>query len=149
MAIRIKPSFRIIRIEAELTRMAEEVFSHKKRIPWLDDSWVPCVDISERGSEFILEVELPGVLREDVTILVGSRRIEIKGAKREPEPRRPVKYSRLEREYGPFRRLISLPGPIVPEGARAVMEDGVLILILRKYRRKNADVIVPIRDSED
>jgi HSP20 family protein len=150
MVKRIKPVSRIIRIEAELTRIANEVFAQRKRIPWLDESWVPCADVSERATDIILEVELPGVLREDVTILVSSSRIEIRGSKREPRPPDGARYIRLEREYGPFSRMISLPGPIIPEEANAVMEDGVLILTLRKYRnRRNREVIVPIRKTGD
>jgi HSP20 family protein len=150
MGKRIKPISRTVRIETELTRIAGEVFSQPRRVSWLTESWVPCVDVSEGEADIVIEVELPGISREEITILVGTSRIEIRGAKREIQPEEKFKYIRLEREYGPFRRQITLPGPIIPEKANAVLEDGILVLRLRKYRRaRKKQVIVPIRKAGD
>ena len=146
----IKPVSRIIKIEAEINRIAGEVFIQNKELLGLDESWLPRVDISERGEELIVEVELPGVDQSGITILLSSSRIEVKGIKKENLPSSPFKFLRLEREYGTFRRFIFLPSAIEPEKATATLENGILTIILRKHRtRKDREVVLEIEKKED
>lgn len=150
MVKRIKPVSRIVKIEAEISRIAEEVFIKKKELLGLDESWVPCVDISERGDDLVVEVELPGVDQNAVTILLYSSRIEVKGIKKENLPHSPFRFLRLEREYGTFRRFIFLPSAVDPEKAKATLENGILTVILRKYRpRKAREVVLEIESKEE
>ncbi|MDH5384487.1 MAG: Hsp20/alpha crystallin family protein, partial [Candidatus Aminicenantes bacterium] len=115
----------------------------------LDESWVPCVDISEKGNEVIVAVELPGVAQKDITILLHSNRLEIKGVKREKRPQSNMKYHRLEREYGTFRRFVFLPSAVVPERSRALLENGILTIILKKFRRKKEkEVVLKVQKPE-
>jgi len=146
----IKPVSRIIKIEAEINRIAGEVFVQKKDLLGLDESWVPCVDISERGEDITVEVELPGVDQNGITILLYSSRIEVKGIKKENFPHSPFKFLRLEREYGTFRRFIFLPSAVDPEKAKATLENGILTIILRKYRpERERKVVLEIEKKED
>ena len=146
----IKPVSRIIKIEAEINRIVGEVIVQKKELLGLDESWVPCVDISERGEDLIVEVELPGVDQNGITILLYRSRIEVKGIKKENLPSSPFKFVRLEREYGTFRRFIFLPSVVDPVKAKATLENGVLTIILRKYRTKRERKIgFEIENKED
>ena len=97
----IKPVSRIIKIEAEINRIAGEVFVQKKELLGLDESWMPCIDIAERGEDLIVEVELPGVDQNGITILLHSSRIEVKGIKKEnPETKAPLKCSECHEKKG-------------------------------------------------
>ena len=146
----IKPVSRIIKIEAEINRIAGEVFVQKKELLGLDESWVPCVDISERGEDLFVEVELPGVDQNGITILLYSSRIEVKGIKKENLPRSPFKFLRLEREYGTFRRFVFLPSAVDPEKAKATLENGILTITLRKYRpKREKEVVLKIEKKKD
>ncbi|MGD2245864.1 MAG: Hsp20/alpha crystallin family protein [Candidatus Aminicenantes bacterium] len=145
MVKRIKPVSRTIKIEAEINRIAKEVFVRKRDLLGLDESWVPCVDISERGNNLTIEVELPGVVKKDITILLFNSRIEIKGIKKENLPGSPLKFLRLEREYGTFRRFIFLPSAVIHEKAKASLENGILTINLKKYRpRRGKEVVLEI-----
>jgi len=116
----------------------------------LDESWVPCIDISERGNEIKIEIELPGVAQRDINILLHSNRLEISGLKRESLPQGRIKYHRLEREYGAFRRYIFLPSLVIPEKAKASLENGILTVVLKKYRgKREKEVIVKIQKGKD
>jgi len=146
---KIRPVSRIVKIETEINRIVDEMFSHERKIYGLDESWVPWIDVSEKLNEIIVEVELPGTAQKDITILLSSNRVEIKGVKRRTRFRKQVKYLRFEREYGPFRRLIFLPGTVIPEKARATFENGVLTVVLKKYRSTKAkEVVLEIKKSE-
>ncbi len=104
----------------------------KQATAW-DLHWIPRVDIFEKGEEIIVEAEIPGVDESDVEITVQSNRVEIKGQKKENFFSSKIKFLRLEREFGAFRRLITLPSTVVPDKARALLSNGVLKLYLKKY----------------
>lgn len=90
------------------------------------------MDISESNGKIILTVEVPGVSDEDMTVMVHTNMVEIKGVKREKLPHKKVSFFRLEREHGNFQRFIFLPGLVNPEKTRAVLENGILIITLIK-----------------
>jgi HSP20 family protein len=106
------------------------------------------VDISEKDDEVIVKAELPGVAQKDISILLHSNRIELKGIKRDRQSRRSVRYFRLEREFGTFRRIVFLPSAVFPEKSKALLENGILTIILKKYRRKKEkEVVVKVQRS--
>ena len=104
------------------------------------------MDISEKEDEVIVKIELPGVSQKDIAILLHSNRIEIKGIKMERRSRSKVRYFRLEREYGTFRRIIFLPSAVDPEKSKALLMNGILTIILKKYRkRKEREVVIKVQ----
>jgi HSP20 family protein len=148
MVKKIKPVSRVVKIEAEINKIFGEFFSQKKDLLGLDESWIPCVDISEKEDEVIVKVELPGVDQKDISILLHSNRIEIKGIKRERRSRSRIRYFRLEREFGTFRRIIFLPSAVDPDKSKALLKNGILTILLKKYRRrKEREVVVKVQKS--
>ena len=150
MVKKIKPISRIVKIEAEINKIMGEVFFRKKELIGLDESWIPYVDISERENDVTVRVELPGVEKRDIAIMLHNSRIEIKGIKKENLPQGKIKYHQLEREYGSFRRFIFLPSAVVPEKAQATLENGVLTIALKKYKKKKEkEVILKIQKAQE
>ena len=150
MVKKIKPISRIVKIEAEINKIMGEVFFQKKELIGLDESWIPYVDISERENDVTVRVELPGVEKRDIAIMLHNSRIEIKGIKKENLTQGKIKYHQLEREYGSFRRFIFLPSAVVPENAHATLENGVLTIVLKKYKRKKEkEVILKIQKAQE
>jgi len=148
MVKKIKPISRTVKIEAEINKIMGEVFFQKREFLGLDESWVPCVDISEKEDEINVEIELPGVAQKEINILLHSNRLEISGVKKENLSKERIKYLRLEREYGAFRRYIFLPSVVIPDKAKASLENGVLTVVLRKYKRKKEkEVVVKIQKN--
>jgi len=150
MVKKIKPVSRIVKIEAEIDKIMGEVFFRKRELMGLDESWIPYIDISENENDLIVRIELPGVKQKDVAILLHNNRIEIKGVKKENLPQSQIKYHQLEREYGSFRRFIFLPSAVIPEKAQAILENGVLTIVLRKYRKKKEkEVVLKIKKAQE
>ena len=149
MSKRIKPVSRIVKLEAEINKIIGEAFSPQRRLPGIDESWIPCVDISETEDTLTVQVELPGVSDKDITILLHSSRVEIKGVKHKDVQDGDIRFFRLEREFGKFRRMVFLPCSVVTDNAHAALENGILTLELKKYRpKKEKEVIVKVRQSE-
>jgi HSP20 family protein len=90
------------------------------------------MDVCEKNDKIIVELEMPGILPEDLVILVHHNRLEVRGLKREEPLPEGGTYLRVEREYGPFRRVIDLPASILPDKARASLKDGVLVITLKR-----------------
>jgi HSP20 family protein len=148
MVKKIRPVSRVVKIEAEINKIFGEFFSQKQDMLGLDESWVPSVDISEKEDEVIVKVELPGVNQKDISILLHSNRVEIKGIKKEKRSRSHVRYFRLERQFGTFRRIVFLPSAVVPEKSKALLENGILTVTLKKYRKKKEkEVVVKVQKS--
>jgi HSP20 family protein len=148
MAKKIRLRSQAVRIEAEINKLAGEVFNRNRELLVMGEGWVPVVDISENETEIIVEVELPGVTENDVRLVLHSNRLEIKGIKREILGHSRIKYFRLERESGPFRRYVFLPNAVNPDRTKATLENGVLTVVFKKYRRrKQGEVVLEIKKT--
>jgi len=133
MVRKIKPVSRIIKISNEIDRIKRAPVAGRGRGLDLDENWIPRVDVYEKPREIIVEAEVPGVVQSDIVITVQSNRAEIKGMKKEPAPLKKIRYLRLERSFGSFRRLVPLPATVLPDRAKAFLENGILTLRLVKF----------------
>ncbi len=148
MVKRIKPVSRIVKIETEINKIVGEVFSTKRELLEMSETWIPYIDISERDGEVVVAVELPGISQKDITLLLHPNRIEVKGFKKENLQNKRIKFLRLEREYGTFHRSIFLPCSVVMEEAKATLENGILTIVLRKPRqRKQKKYVLEIKKA--
>jgi HSP20 family protein len=150
MIRKIKPVSRIIKISTEIDRIKRAPVPRSDRGLDLDENWIPRVDVYEKPREIIVEAEIPGVVQGDITITVQSSRVEIRGMKKEHIPSEKIRYLRLEREFGSFRRLVGLPSTVLPERAKAFLQNGVLTLRLLKFRpEEEVEIAVPSRKEEE
>lgn len=90
--------------------------------------WTPAVDIYETAGVWLVYVELPGVLPQDMNLTVLSESIVIRG--RKSSPARGLAAEKLEIFTGSFLREVQLPGTIRISEVTAKMGNGVLIISL-------------------
>lgn len=135
MSVKRKSGKGMIKVEI-FSRPANEDRAIRGTFPPWPAPWIPSADIYEKKDELVVEVELPGVDPRDLNVTVHANRVELKGRKREEETVKGRSYLRLEREYGEFSRFIPLPCLVIPDHSQAWLEDGVLILRLKKYSKK-------------
>ena len=145
MVRRIKPVSRPAKAETRVRATAQAKKPPEPRLPAPGEVTIPAVDVYETPTEFIDEMELPGVDGQDVRVLLFSSRLEVSGFKRELDTPHGSRYTRLEREYGAFRRDVVVPGAVDPERAIAALEKGVLTIVLQKPPRKRRDVEIKVR----
>ncbi|UCH94892.1 MAG: Hsp20/alpha crystallin family protein [Candidatus Aminicenantes bacterium] len=103
--------------------------------------WEPRTNIIEVGDVVIIEVELPGVSKEDVSITLEDDNILIiRGVRRQPrlDESERVTYHMFEREFGSFYKRIVIDFPLDSSRINSVMENGVLTV---KIPRKKAERI--------
>lgn len=105
------------------------------------DMLIPHMDLSVTDTAYKATVELPGVPQDQVNIEVRDNMLIVEGEKKnETEDKDEKKgYYRMERSYGSFRRVLSLPEDVETDKITATHKDGVLsIEIPRKEPEKPA-----------
>ena len=147
---RIKPVTRGRKIEGEIHRLMREVLSERPEFLELNGGWIPRLDLYERPEAIVVEMEASGLAPGDIVISLHPSRLEIKGTKHEDAPKGKFTVLRLEREYGPFRRTLSLPCAVIPDQARADLENGLLTIIMPKSRAiRDKDIVVKISKNTE
>ncbi len=94
--------------------------------------WYPAVDIAETENEIVLAADVPGVKMDDIDIKVENGTLTISGKREFQKQEEKGGYHRIERSYGSFQRVFTLPDSVDTEKVEASYEDGVLKVVLPK-----------------
>ena len=96
--------------------------------------WKPSTNIVETRDALVIEMELPGVAKSDVSItLLNNQELIVKGLKKQPRlEQEPVTYYLFEREFGTFFKKIVIDFPLDTNTVKSNMENGVLTIEVRK-----------------
>lgn len=99
------------------------------------------VDVEETPKSFTLRAELPGVKKEDVRVTFEEGLLTLSGEKRMEKSSEEGRFHRVERSYGAFRRVFSLPPGIQADEVQASFQDGVLTVTVPKPKGSGAKTI--------
>ncbi|ADD68266.1 heat shock protein Hsp20 [Denitrovibrio acetiphilus DSM 12809] len=98
----------------------ENIFSSPERL------LKPNLDISESKKDYSISIEVPGVDEKDISIELSGDSLIISGEKKQETETKENNYHRVERSYGSFRRILSLPQDADPENIKATFKNGIL-----------------------
>ncbi|MDN5384834.1 Hsp20/alpha crystallin family protein [Streptomyces sp. LB8] len=93
-------------------------------------AWTPLADFTETDDSYRIEVEVPGVKRDDINIEVMDRELVISGEYTERERTGLLRHS--TRRVGRFEHRTLLPGDFDADGINATLSDGVLTVTVPK-----------------
>ncbi len=145
--VKWSPLKEIEEIRKEMDRLFEEFLSPVRRRRAVSTEGVisPNVDIFERGNEMVIQVELPGVNKEDIDLTITDDRLVIKGEIKKPEGVSEEDYILSERSYGAFSRTVNLPMDVDKSSVKANFKNGLLeITILRKEEAKPKEIKIQL-----
>ncbi len=121
---------------AELDRLNRQLASYLdswRQIPDLfGGAFTPLADVEETADAYLVEMELPGITRDDIDIEIAGRRV-VRGERREKE--RLGILRRRERTVGRFSYEVTLPGDVDEDAIEAHLDGGVLTIRLPKPER--------------
>ncbi len=106
------------------------------------------VDVIETDRDLIVRTAVAGVRAEDLDVSVTDDTVTIRGDRRtagEAWERQGTVHVQ-ECHWGAFSRSVVLPSHIRPDGADAVLKDGILVITLPKSQRSSRLTIID--DSE-
>jgi len=136
----------VLNIQREINRMFNSFFRSDSEDDMLAAAaWNPAVDISEHDDAYVVKVELPGVVKDDVKVVIQENQLTISGEKKQEKESRGANYHRVERSYGAFQRSFALPSMLKGEKIDATFKDGVLNINIPKAeeaKRKEIEVKV-------
>ncbi|MCP5181572.1 MAG: Hsp20/alpha crystallin family protein [Pseudomonadales bacterium] len=96
--------------------------------------WLPAVHIGELESAYEIDIDLPGVAREDIHVSVNEGVLTVSG-ERKPVEREGVRVHRNERTLGKFSRTFRLPENADEGQIGARSDNGVLRLTIAKQQK--------------
>jgi len=118
---------------AELNRLTQQLQSYLEgwtALPSLAGGFTPLADVEETDDAYLVEIELPGVKRDDVTLEVAGQRLSVSGERKERE--RVGILRRRTRTVGQFHYEVVLPGEVDDQDVSASMDEGVLTVRVPK-----------------
>jgi HSP20 family protein len=136
--VRWEPFRDLVGIQDRMNRLFDEAFRGVSRGASSDEdwalggSWAPAVDIYEQGGAIVLQAELPGVDPKDVDIRVENSTLTLRGQRQLDKEVKREDYHRVERAYGTFSRVFTLPTVVDTQNIKADFKDGLLRLTLPK-----------------
>jgi len=145
--VKWSPLKEIEEIRKEMDRLFEEFLSpvRRRKTVTAEGFISPNVDIFEKGNELVIQVEIPGVDKQDIDLTITDDRLIIKGEIKKPEGISEEDYILNERNYGPFSRTINLPADVDKSSVKANLKNGLLeIVILRKEEAKPREIKIPL-----
>ena len=132
---RWEPLRELEQVSERMRRMLDETFGGFSWPAFSQEQggFRPHVDIEETDEAYVVEAELPGVKREDVSIELVGNELTIAGEIKERERKGVLR--RQMRRTGRFYYQVSLPSQVDTETIEASLSEGVLTVRVPKSER--------------
>ncbi len=92
----------------------------------------PQLNIAEKKNAYTITVDVPGVEEKDIELTVQDGTLTIRGEKQTEKEDQDNQYHRVERSYGSFQRVLSLPSDAEEDKIEAKFKNGVLTITVTK-----------------
>lgn len=122
-------------ISSAMSKMNEFLTDFDKLFYTENRGFYPSVDISEDEQNIYLNIELPGLGKDDFQVKVKENNVlVIKGEKKQETKTEDKErnYIRIERHFGEFSRYFTLPDNVNTEKIDAKFNNGVLSVTIEK-----------------
>ena len=126
--VRYEPWALVNRLQKDMDRL----FSAPQTTATESGAWLPSVDIHEEETQFVLNIDLPGVDPKKVEITSDKGVLTIRGSREDSRREAREGYRRIERIHGEFQRRFSLPDSADVQGIKAKAVNGVLEVFIPK-----------------
>ncbi|RJP87819.1 MAG: Hsp20/alpha crystallin family protein [Desulfobacteraceae bacterium] len=115
-------------------------------LPRMTAALEPTLDVSATENEYDITVEVPGVEEKDIQLELVHDTLNIKGEKKQEREEKDKDYYRVERSYGSFHRMLSLPEDADQDNINATFKNGIMkITIPRKALPKTETKKIEIK----
>lgn len=99
---------------------------------------IPNIDMFSTAEVLTIEVELPGVRKEDMELALVKNTLRLTALKFECFENNKVNYVCMERNFGRLYRTLDLPFPVDTSKIKAVYKDGVLTVTIPRVEDKRS-----------
>jgi HSP20 family protein len=110
----------------------------------LKNDFSPAINTREGEYAYHIEVDLPGMKKDDINIQVEDNTLVISGERKMKEEMKEENYYKVESSFGSFSRSFSLPEEADIENIHAESTDGVLEVVVPKLQSAKVDKVKKI-----
>ena len=128
----------------ELQKEVDKLFSDFIKPLRSDLEFLPKVDAYETDDKVALEIEVPGVKKEELKITVEDGVLKVCGEKKTERDEKGRNYRIVERSFGKFERAFIIPDYVDEKNIVAKYNDGVLTLEMPKKKEEKPALEIKI-----
>ena len=125
-----------------LNTMLDEI--QGESVSTFKDDFSPTVNTREGKFAYHVEVDLPGIKKEDVDIKVEDNTLLVSGERKVRNEVKEDDYYKVESSFGTFSRSFSLPEEVDIENIHAESQNGVLEIVIPKLETAKVDKVKKI-----
>jgi len=107
-------------------------------------SFVPKTDIMEDEKDFIIALEIPGIVKEDVKIVFEEKTLKISGEKKNSLQEN-TEVHLTERRFGEFEKLFTINHEIDSTNISAEYSNGILMVKVPKVKKEEVNTTKEIK----
>ena len=123
--------------QTDLENMVQHLFGDRVApVSKTSTNWVPRSDVSESEVGYGVELELPGLTADDISVEIKEGVLEISGESKQSELAEGETSLRRERAFGKFRRSFEFPVTVDAVKISAEFKNGVLKLQVPKSEKE-------------
>lgn len=115
-----------------LSGFEDEVFNKRQAMKFSKVA----VNIIERNDDYVVEMAVPGINKDDIHIELDGNKLSIRGEVKESKEESEDNYTLREFSYGEFTRSFTLPKDVDAQNIEADYKDGVLKVFVPKPEAK-------------
>jgi HSP20 family protein len=137
-----QPEFGLPTLSNSFSTMLDRFFDEAVRS---NQNFVPSVDLKETDNAYEIDVNVPGMNKDDIKVELDGNTLQISGEKQQKDEDKDKTYHRVETEYGYFHRSFNLPESAKTEDINAEYEDGILKINVPKDKEKTETKKIDIK----
>jgi len=116
----------------DVENIFEQVFGEVTATSNSNSDWVPRSNVIESDGAYSVELELPGIASEDVSVELKDGNLEISGEKKMADMPEGSKLLKSERRKGTFQRSFKFSTQLDADKISASFKNGILLVELPK-----------------
>jgi HSP20 family protein len=97
------------------------------------------VNLLDSDKNYVIEVMVPGLTKEDISLTVKNGRMTVKGSKKQPEGQKYLK--QMFKRYQDIYEVIVLPSGIQASEISAKVENGILEVTIPKSNPESITIL--------
>ena len=123
---------------AEIKRLEDRLFQAYPAVQneGAISAFVPTVNTREDDNAYHIEVDLPGVKKEDLHVDISDGVLTVSGERKYKKEIKEKDYYKVESSFGKFERSFRLPDDVNEDDIKAETKDGVLEIALPKVKKE-------------
>lgn len=130
--VRYNPMNELTPLHNTLSRFFSEPFLNESAM-----NWQPAVDIEKEDGKMLINAELPGVNKDDISIDLNGNVLTLKGEKKDDKEINDENVYRRESFRGTFERSFTVDESVNPDDINAHFKDGVLKIEVPHTEKEN------------